>query len=94
MITPAARPPHPRPPHASQNPPQPPAQPSRPDTAAEPATAVSEPREAPDANAADQDVALVVLMARDVRLPDVLRHLEAGRTVRIIADAPPGETGK
>jgi hypothetical protein len=103
MNAPAARPPHPRPSHAPQNRPQPPAQPTRPDTAAEPATAVPEPRETPDAteaepgealDGADRDATVVVLVARDVMLPDVLRHLEAGRTVRIIADGPPGGAGK
>lgn len=99
MTTSAARPPHPRPPHTPQNPPQPPAQPDRPDTAAKPATAVSEPREAEPGEAldgADRDATVVVLVARDVRLPDVLRHLEAGRTVRLInaPDEPPGGEGK
>ncbi|ONH24176.1 hypothetical protein [Pseudofrankia asymbiotica] len=32
---------------------------------------------------------VVILPAEDFRLPDVLRHIEAGRIVRIIAVPPP-----
>ncbi|OHV56488.1 hypothetical protein BCD48_08480 [Pseudofrankia sp. BMG5.36] len=48
-----------------------------------------------DADARPRDATVVVLSARDVRLPDVLRHLEAGRTVLIVSapDEPPGDAG-
>ncbi|ONH24961.1 hypothetical protein BL253_28560 [Pseudofrankia asymbiotica] len=73
----------------------------RPSSTAPPAAAIPEQRppaephgEPPpphgDPTEAPPEATVVVLAARDVRLPDVLRHLEAGRTVLVVS-APPDE---
>ena len=36
----------------------------------------------------DSEKATVIIQAQDFRLPEVLRHIEAGRIVRVIPPAP------
>ena len=47
-----------------------------------------EPEEVNAYKADDSEKVVVIIQAEDFRLPEVLKHIEAGRIVRVILPAP------